>query len=64
MPPQPQVPLWLQVILVVGSAMCAAALAYPDPAFVIPPVVKFVLFIGNVGLTTTVAVLTIKKPAE
>lgn len=58
---QPQVPLWLQVILVVGSAMCAAALAYTDPGFIIPAVVKFVLFIVNVGLTTTAAVLTVKR---
>jgi len=43
--------------------MCAAALGYPDPAFVLAPIVKFVLFVVNVGLTTLAAFLTIKKPS-
>lgn len=58
---QPSVPLWVQIVIVVGAAMCAAALTYPDPAFVLLPVIKFVLFVVNVGLTATAAFLTIKK---
>ena len=58
------VPLWVQAVIVVTAAMCAAALAYPDPAFVLAPAVKFALFVSNVGLTVLAAVLGIKKPAN
>lgn len=59
---QPTVPLWFAATIVVVSAMCAAALAYPDPAFTLAPVIKFGLFVANVGLTVLAAFLNIKKP--
>ena len=60
---QPNVPWWVAVLVIVIGAMVGAALAYQDPAVVIAPLVRFFLFLVNVGLLTLAAVLNIKKPA-
>lgn len=58
---QPVVPLWVAVAVIVLSAMDSAALAYTDPGFTIQPVVRFALFIINVGLISLAAALNIKR---
>jgi hypothetical protein len=50
-------------IIVVGSAMLSFALI-PQPDFIIPPVVKFVLGILNVGLTTGALYLNVRMPGQ
>jgi hypothetical protein len=64
MPSQPLVPFWFAATIVVLSAMITAALAFTDPSFTfLTPVVKFVLAIVNIGLTTLAALLNIKRSA-
>lgn len=58
---QPTVPFWFAVVLLVLSAMVTAALAYSDPSVVIAPVIRFALFLVNVGLTTLALALNIKR---
>lgn len=59
---QPNVPFWFAVGVVVIGSMVGAALGYQDPAFVIAPVVRFVMVLMNVGLLTLAAALNIRKP--
>lgn len=59
---QPIVPFWLAVLVLVLSAMVAGALAYNDPAVVIAPLVRFLLFLADIGLTTLALALNIKRP--
>lgn len=61
---QPIVPWWIAALVIVSSTMIGAALAYQDPLVVIAPIVRFALFLGNIGLVTLAAVLNIKAPAE
>ena len=58
---QPNVPWWVAVLVVVLGSVVSAALAYNDPAVFIAPVIRFALFLVNVGLITLAAVLNIKK---
>lgn len=58
---QPTVPWWFATAVVVLGSADAAALTYQDPNFVLPPVIRFGLFIGNVVFLSLAAVLNIKK---
>jgi amino acid transporter len=58
---QPQVPWWVAVAVVVGIAVCSAALGYNDPAVTfLTPAVKFVLFLVNIGLGAFATALNIR----
>jgi hypothetical protein len=59
---QPTVPFWFVVLVVVLGAVISGALAYQDPAVVIAPLIRFFLFLANIGLLTLAAVLNIKRP--
>jgi hypothetical protein len=61
MPTQPNVPWWFAVAVLAVSAVITAALAYQDPAVVIPPLVRFFMFLANVGLSVIMLALNIKK---
>ncbi|HET7713856.1 MAG TPA: hypothetical protein VFK94_06475 [Patescibacteria group bacterium] len=61
---QPIVPFWFAAIVLVSSAMVSGALLYNDPSFVLAPTVRFVLFIINLGLSTLLMALNIKKPSN
>lgn len=64
MPSQPLVPFWFAATIVVLSAMITGALAFADPSLTfLTPVVKFVLAIVQIGLTTLAALLNIKRSA-
>lgn len=60
-PNQPTVPWYVQASVVVLGSMDAAALAYQDPAFILPPAVRFTLFLGNVGFIALAAFFNIKN---
>jgi hypothetical protein len=64
MPAQPTVPLWVAVLVGVATAIIAAALAYQDPAVIIAPVIRFLLFLALVGLNTLGLLLNIKRPSS
>jgi hypothetical protein len=59
---QPNVPWWVATLVIVLGAMVAAALAYQDPAVIIAPLIRFFLFLANVGLIALAAILNIRKP--
>lgn len=50
-------------ILVVASAMLSFALL-PQPDFTIPPMVKFVLGVLNVGVTAAALYLNVRMPGQ
>lgn len=61
---QPTVPFFFAVLVVVLGSVVSAALAYSDPAVVIAPLIRFALFLVNVGLITLAAALNIKRPSS
>ena len=60
---QPLVPLWFAVTTLVVQSMVAAALGFGDSAGLtfMTPLVKFILFIANIGLGTLMLALNIRK---
>lgn len=53
----------LGLVIVVASAMLSVAII-PQPDFVLPPFVKFMLGILNAGLTTAALYLNVRMPGQ
>ena len=51
------------LVLMVASAMLSFALI-PQPDFIIDPLVKFVLGIASVGITTAALYLNVRMPGQ